>query len=145
MILKRVDVLHCWMDGCNIIGGIAGYLTGIPRIVLSTRSVNPTFYPAIYDPQMDDWYKTFALSRRVAFIANSRYGARDYAQWLDLETTKFSVILNGIDFTAIPQPKDEEVREFRNEVGVDDDYLLVGGVSGGVLYFENTGRRILGD
>ena len=48
-------------------------------VVLATRSVNPSRFPALAHPWFRDWYRLLAGSPRVHLTANSHVGAADYA------------------------------------------------------------------
>jgi len=76
------DVLHCWLDYPNIIGAAAGALVGTPHVVMSSRNVNPTHFPAFYQSWMDHWYALLTELDGVHLLGNSTQGAADYARWL---------------------------------------------------------------
>ena len=124
----KPQVIHCWLDWSNIIGGLAGYLAGTPLIVLSTRNLNPSRFPTFYRPWQQAWYSFLVRSRRVQLVANSKAGAEDYASWLGLRPESFRVIRNGLDPTAVIRPSSREIISFRKELGLKKDELLVGGV-----------------
>ena len=84
LLTNPADVLHAWLDGSNLVGGIAGILAQVPRVVLSTRNVNPTHFPFLHQPYYQHAYKTFLESPSVRLINNSNPGADDYAAWLDI-------------------------------------------------------------
>lgn len=111
-------VLHCWLDLTNIWAGVAGLLADVPAIVLSTRSVNPTHFPAINNPWFKRWYRLLANSPRVHFINNSTAGAVDYAHWLGLPQRRFEVIRNGVELGGLGRPSREERARIRRELGL---------------------------
>ena len=118
LISFRPQVVHCWLDWNNIIGGLAAYLAGTPLIVLSTRNVNPTHFPRFYRPWQKEWYGFLAQSPRVCLTANSRAGALDYASWLGLAQDSIQVIKNGLDPGSSPRPRAKESEKFRQELGL---------------------------
>lgn len=121
-------ILHTWLDLTNIWASIAGLLAGVPAIVVSTRSVNPTNFPAISNPWFRDWYRLLTLSPRVHFINNSKAGAQDYAQWLGVPASRFRVIRNGVDLSSVVRPDAEALRTLRSELGIGADAKVVLGV-----------------
>ena len=100
------DVLHCWLDHPNVIGGLAGLVASVPAIVLSTRNSNPTNFPRLYADYLDTWYRVLVASPRVHWIANSHSGARSYAGWLGVPVSAFHVILNGLFGEHFTRPSD---------------------------------------
>ena len=128
LISIKPDILHCWLDYPNVIGGIAGIMAGVPRIVLSGRSMNPTNFPIFNQPWFKGWYATLLKSKRVTLINNSKAGAEDYARWLNIPPSRIKVIYNGVDFDAMDNVKAEEAAAFRKSLGISQDCSLIAGV-----------------
>jgi len=124
----RPDVLHAWLDQCNLIAGMAGLLAGVPRILLSTRNSNPTNFPRLLGPYMEEWYKILSRSRRVRFLANSRSGAASYASWIGIPETSIHVVLNGFVEADFAQATNEDRLAVRAELGVPADAPVLSGV-----------------
>src|SRR2546430_9819565 len=57
LLTDPVDILHCYVDDCNIPGAIAAVLTGTPGVILSFRNGNPTHFPGLSRPWMLPWYR----------------------------------------------------------------------------------------
>ena len=53
---RKPRVVHAWLDAVNIPAGLAAILTGVPRIVLSTRSVSPIHW-SFLQPYMRPGYQ----------------------------------------------------------------------------------------
>lgn len=124
----RPDVLHAWLDQCNLIGGIAGLLAGVPRILLSTRNSNPTNFPRLLGPYMQDWYRILSRSRRVRFLANSRSGAASYSSWIGIPETSIHVVLNGFLEKDFVHATSDDRLAVRAELGVPADAPVLSGV-----------------
>ncbi|MFO0874325.1 MAG: glycosyltransferase [Phycisphaerales bacterium] len=125
-VAARPHIVHCWLDHTNIWGGVAAALAGVPAIVLSTRSLNPRHFPHLYQPWFDEWYHVLAMLPNVHLINNSRPGAADYAAWLGLPPERFTVILNGLDLSAMRRADERAVAAFRDEIAArPGDRLLV--------------------
>lgn len=122
------DIVHAWLDHTNVWAGVAGLLAGVPLVVLSTRNVNPSHFPYLHQPWFRPWYDLLARSSRVHFINNSRAGAVDYAEWLGLPRSRFSVVLNGLDPGTVRTAGPEEVAALRRSLGLSEGQPLVGGV-----------------
>lgn len=122
------DILHCWLDHPNVVGGIAGAIVGTPQILLSTRNLNPTNFPAFYQTWMDLWYRNLAQLPQVRILANSRAGADDYAAWMGVDPSQFDVIPNGVDIDAMGNVTRKEIRAFRREIKLRRGQPLVAAV-----------------
>lgn len=128
LLTIKPDVLHCWLDYCNIVGGLAGLAVKVPRLLVGGRNVNPTFFPQMNQPWFETWYKVLVKSRRTLFVNNSRAGAEDYARWLGVSPEGTQVIYNGLDFSRFHVFTEEDVRAFRQSHQIDQKTPLIGGV-----------------
>jgi glycosyltransferase involved in cell wall biosynthesis len=122
----RPDVVHAWLDHANIWAGIAALAMGVPRVVLSTRNVNPTHFPSLHGPYFGAWYRVLARSPRVAFIANSRAGAEDYAAWMGVDASRFRVVLNGFDAESMRVGDAQALARLRTELGLEGRRVVLG-------------------
>lgn len=128
LLTIKPDILHCWLDDTNIAGGIAGLIAGVGNIVLSTRSANPTHFPYLNKPQRKWQYKLLAGSKRVQFLNNSEYGASDYARWLDIPRSRFTVIYNGMDLDGLEKVSPKDVISLKKSLNIDSSTHIIGGV-----------------
>lgn len=128
LMVHRPRILHCSLDISNVIGGIAGWLAGVHRIVLSTRNLNPSYFPYIFQPWYQRWYSLLETSPRVRLIGNSRVGAESYAKWLDIPNDCVGVVHNGLDLDIIRTPTDAQVTQFRLSLGIPAQAPLIAGV-----------------
>lgn len=127
-LVRRPDVLHCWLDHTNIWAGVAAAVVGVPVVILSTRNVSPVHMPHLREPWFEQWYGALARRDGVHFVNNSRAGALDYASWLGLPPERFRVILNGVDFAHMKVPSAEERAKFRADAGLPPKARLLTGV-----------------
>jgi glycosyltransferase involved in cell wall biosynthesis len=138
-LATRPRVVHAWLDYTNVKAGLAAALIGIPRIVLSTRSVAPDNF-ALFQPYMREAYRVLAAHPTVCLLNNSQAGARDYERWLSLPRGTFRVVRNGFDFSGLEvAEKREGAREFRTRLGIPIEAPLVGSV----LRFSEEKRPLL--
>lgn len=128
LLAEPPDVLHCWLDYPNVIGAAAAAVVGTPHVILSTRNVNPQYFPAFYQPWMDRWYDRLCRLPQVHLLANSRQGAEDYARWLGIGVERFEVIYNGVDLAGMTAPDPASVDAVRRELGLRPGQPLVVGV-----------------
>lgn len=128
LLHQKPAVFHGWLDDCNVKGGLAAAIVGVPRIILSTRSVAPDHF-LLFQPFMREAYRMLAETRSVSILNNSEAGARDYERWLGLPQGAIRVIPNGFDFTGIANAADEQTRaEYRKKLGIPLEADLVGTV-----------------
>jgi glycosyltransferase involved in cell wall biosynthesis len=128
LIADPPDILHCWLDQPNLIGGIAGTLAGIPLILLSTRNLNPSHFPDSYQAWLDPWYRYLIQIPQVHLLSNSHAGADDYAKWMRIEPRRIHVIPNGVDTKEMGKVPSRSIRKFRKEIDLQRDQPLVAGV-----------------
>jgi glycosyltransferase involved in cell wall biosynthesis len=121
-------VVHAWSDHRNITAGVAAALAGVPRIVLSTRSVAPlgtrtvpTYFREIYRALLD--------RPGVVLANNSAAGARTYAEWLGVEAMRVRVIYNGVDIDGLERARNPRTTAaHRARLGLPADARVVGSV-----------------
>jgi len=126
--VRRPVIVHSWLDNTNVKAGLAALLSGVPRIVLSTRSVAPNHF-ALFQPYMRAAYRILAQHECVCFLNNSEAGARDYERWLGLPAGTFKVIPNAIEWTSLEAVlKNQLGAEFRKRFSIPPDVAVVGSV-----------------
>jgi len=126
LLAEPVDVLHCYVDDCNIVGLVAGLIAQTPAIVLSVRNGNPTNFPGLLRPWMKPWYEAVCGIDGIGLSSNSEAGARDYERWLESPSGSIGVIRNA--FVPPPLPTSEEVARIRQEFGLADGIPVIAGV-----------------
>ncbi len=124
----RPSIVHTWLDEINAKAGIAALIAGVPKIVLSARSVAPTNF-RLFQPYMAPSYRLLLEHPRVKLLNNSAAGARDYAQWLKWPASAIRVVRNGIDPSAVHRVQIDAARHrLRDRLGIAPDGLVVGTV-----------------
>ena len=91
----RPGVVHAWLDYTNTVVGLAALWAGVPRVVLGLRNANPMHLP-LYQPFFRPFYRLLISDQRTKLVANSNFGAENYAQWLGIDRASITVIPNGI-------------------------------------------------
>ena len=126
-LVRRPEIVHVWLDHTNVVAGLAALLIGVPRIVLSCRSLSPVHF-AFHQPYMRPIYRLLAKFPNVIFLNNSEAGASDYRRWLGITTLKIQVIRNGFDFSTLPRQQElPHLRsEYRRSLGIPADVPVVG-------------------
>lgn len=90
------SVVHIWQDGSIFATALAALLAGVPRIVLSVRTMPPVDRPDRYRVEYDTIYRSLLAMRGVALSSNSSFAARRYADWLSLDERSIPVVYNGL-------------------------------------------------
>jgi len=90
------DVVHIWQDGMVFAAGLAAIMAGIPRIVLSVRTLPPTDRVNRWRVELEPLYRALLRAPGVAMTANSALAARRYEEWLDLPRGAVAVVPNGV-------------------------------------------------
>ncbi len=124
---RQYDLVHTWLFQSNLVGAAAGALAGVPQIVTSVRSLNPSHYPE----QVEWWHRPAdALASRIADVVTVNAGAlvADHARWAWLPRERVRVVHNGID----PAPLEASVvgarQWLRDEMRLPPDAAVVGSV-----------------
>ncbi|MCC6417447.1 MAG: glycosyltransferase [Gemmataceae bacterium] len=126
LLTDPVDVLHCYVDDCNVVGALAAALAGTPAVVLSFRNGNPAHFPGLFRPWMLPGYEATIGRRGIRLCANSAAGARDYERWLGVPAGSIPVVCNA--FEPPPVPGREEALRWRAELGIAADTPVIAGI-----------------
>jgi len=118
------DILYSFLPDANIVGLIAGRLSGVKRIVWGVRASN-------MDVSRYDWLastslrlSTFLSRFSDTIIANSFAGLRFHKD-IGYKTERMKVIPNGID-TKLFKPDHPSDFRLRGEWGIDEKTVSIG-------------------
>jgi glycosyltransferase involved in cell wall biosynthesis len=124
---ERPRIVHSFLDDMNVMSGIAAVLAGVPKIILSTRSVAPDNYES-YQNYLRPGYRALLTKRpQVVVSSNSRAGAADYRDWLKKPNLDVRVVRNGIDFEEFAARSAVDA-EARTRFGLPPKGLVVGSI-----------------
>jgi len=123
----RPAVVHAWQDSTSLMAVVAALLAGVPRIVLCCRSVHPDNPRRRLRRFMREAYRAVLRHPSVVLSNNSRAGALDYAEWLDIDPGRIEVVYNGVDFGRL-EGDDDAVAAARRELAIPDDAPVLGSV-----------------
>ena len=126
---QKPTTLHLWQDTTNVLGAIAGLICGVPRIVMSARSLPPfklsssTFSnkgPNYYynNRFVRMGYKDVLLDERVYLCHNSQNGLEKYSEWLGGFENKMMVLKNGFDLTEFTSIRESQTVPGPFNIGV---------------------------
>ncbi|MBX9775409.1 MAG: glycosyltransferase [Xanthobacteraceae bacterium] len=126
-LVLKPRVVHAWQDSVGISATYAAKIVGVPRILISSRNVRPTNF-AWYRPYMELGYSEIASCPDIVMINNSIAGAADYAQWLNIPTSRLVVKRNGLDMTGHRRATPDVVSSLRARFNIPERAEIVGSV-----------------
>jgi glycosyltransferase involved in cell wall biosynthesis len=126
---RKPTTLHLWQDSTNILGTIAGLICGVPRIVMSARSLPPFKLPSSSFPHKGPnyyynnrfvrlCYAKLLQDERVFLCHNSQNGLEKYVEWLGGYEKQMMVMRNGFDLTKFKSPVHIKKPEASFNIGV---------------------------
>ncbi len=110
----KPDVVHCFLDYPNILGGFAALAARSSRVILSFRNSNPSHF-FFHQQWYKRYYKLLKQSDRVILSGNSKNGNNDYARWLGVSQDKVQLTRNGLDFDSIKRPDSKTLHQVRKQ------------------------------
>jgi len=123
----RPNVVHCWSDLSNVIGGFLSSTIGVPRIVLSQRTLPPPYwFDALQSELYRAAYRKLAGSPAVRMLNNSIVSMQEFERWMGIAGGRIKLIYNGFLPSSIRIRKREEVATCRVELGLPVDAPVVG-------------------
>lgn len=124
---RSPSIVHIWLDEMNVTAGLAALIVGVPKIILSCRSMAPDNF-LFYKSYMRPIYEFMSNFENVYFLSNSKAGADDYKRWLKSDDMNFKVIRNGFDFSLKPKRDEWHIvrREYRRRVKIPSEANVVG-------------------
>ncbi|CAK0768017.1 hypothetical protein WCLP8_4190001 [uncultured Gammaproteobacteria bacterium] len=121
----RPAVVYTYLDWGGMSFGVAAVLAGVPRVIISTRSLSPLDHD-LFQWYMVPVYRSLLALPGVTVVNNSAAGARDYARWLNLPPASIPVVYNGLDLKRFVPPDDERRRAARLACAVPATVPVVG-------------------
>jgi glycosyltransferase involved in cell wall biosynthesis len=120
----RPEIVHCWSDFANVIGGLVS-----TKVVLAQR--NMPVFPYIDGPEpytCREAYRLLALNSLVSMLNHSLAGRVGYAKWLKVPSDTINVVYNGYLPSCFHIRQRSETKACRRHLGVFSDAPLVGAV-----------------
>jgi glycosyltransferase involved in cell wall biosynthesis len=124
---KRFDLLQAFFPEANLIGPWIGRLAGVPVILGSRRNLNQSAPGETRNlPARLQWISNLLVDQ---VVANSEAVLERTIRFERLSRRKICVIYNGIDLNQM-RPQHAMRASMRKELGIGDDEILVGNISG---------------
>lgn len=124
---QKFDILQTFFSEANLVGPVIGRMAGIPIILGTRRNLN--------HPRRDDPNRRMLRVQSVVnllvnqTIVNSRAVLERIVESEAISRKRICVVYNGIDLTRM-RPAPGLRAPMRRALGIDDDQILVGNVSG---------------
>jgi len=130
---NKPSVVHAFHDRLNINAGIAAVLAGVPRIVLSTRSVSKHDQKGINPFKRPIWYKLaykeLLKLPNVQMYHVSQAASTSYDSWLGLDDRQKLVIYNSTDYDLMTtSSSNQEFNLERRGKHIPEKSFVVGGI-----------------
>ena len=125
---EEYDLAHTWQDYCNIYGGVAALISGVPRVLMSARTLPPPQKGQLASRQGRSYrecYQILLNSEQVLLTHNSDFGNEKYVEWLEVPEEKNITIHNGLDISKWTKETEDEF-DLRKELGIRSDGMIVG-------------------
>ncbi len=124
---EKFHILQAFFSESNLLGPWAGRLAGIPIILGTRRNLNHAMKegPNRLGLRMQ-WVSNLLVDR---IIANSEAVLQKVSESEWLSRPKLCVVYNGIDPLQM-QPRPGDRARMRRQLGLSDEHILVGNVSG---------------
>lgn len=130
---NKPSVVHAFHDRLNINAGIAAVLAGVPRVILSTRSVSKHADKGINPFKRPIWYKTayeeLLKLPQVQMYHVSQAASESYNSWLNLEERQKFVLYNSTDYDLMTTTS--SIQDFNQEKRgkhIPESATIVGGI-----------------
>jgi glycosyltransferase involved in cell wall biosynthesis len=125
----RPEIVHCWSDLANVVGGFVATNVGVPTVVLGQRNVPAFRYVDGVAPYLClDAYRLLAQNSSIVMLNNSLAGLTKYMRWLDVPNDKIRLIYNGFLPRSFHIRKGSEKQFCRRHLGLTDNARVIGTV-----------------
>jgi glycosyltransferase involved in cell wall biosynthesis len=122
----RPAVVHTWLDGPAVVGGLAACALGVPRLVIAQGSLSIRHRRVTPNAHMLTGYRYVARNPNVVMVNNSAAGAADYEHWLGMSGGTIRVLYNGFRPDTVRIPSQTEIGDFRASLGLSAETPVVG-------------------
>lgn len=123
----RYDIVHTWLPLPNMLGSAAARLAGVPCVITSVRSLNPS-----YCPHYAKWWYRIGdvIASRLADVitVNARPLVADHARWALVPARRIDVVHNGVDPSVLRENVGASRASLRDALGLAPDTLVIGTV-----------------
>jgi len=125
----RPEIVHCWSDFANVVGGLVATNVGVPTVVLGQRNVPAFRYVEGVAPYLClDAYRLLVQNSNIVMLNNSLAGVTKYMQWLQIPNYKIRLIYNGFLPQGFHIRRGSEAQLCRRRLGLRNEARVIGTV-----------------
>ena len=130
---NKPSIVHAFHDRLNVNAGIAAVLAGVPRIVVSTRSVSKHDQKGINPFKRPIWYRAayqeLLKHSSVQMYHVSQAASVSYDSWLGLQERQKTVLYNSTDYDLMTTTSsNQEFNLERRGKHIPEKAFVVGGI-----------------
>lgn len=123
----KFDIIHSFLHTPNFYAEVAGTLAGTNKIIISERDLD------IFNRKTTILRKKLFHRLSDVIIVNSYAAKKSLVEVVGIDSTKISIIYNGIDTNKFKLYPEESIRDLRRELMLDEEAFViihVGTISG---------------
>ena len=122
----KPEIVHCWSDVANVVGGLVALTRGVPRIVLALRTVTAQRRNAPEADLYREAHRQMLGARNVTVIANTAVNRDEHEHWLGVPSGTIKLLYNGFLPDSIRVRRGSELSEACRRLGVPDGVKTIG-------------------
>jgi glycosyltransferase involved in cell wall biosynthesis len=123
------DVVNCWSDLANVLGGHAALAHGVRRVVLGQRSFPRFRLDSATGDLFRGAYRRLLARPQILAVSNSRAARDHYEDWLGLSPGTGRVVYNGFLPASVEIRSGEARLRCRDDLGIRSHVPVIGTVS----------------
>jgi glycosyltransferase involved in cell wall biosynthesis len=126
--VNKPEVAIAMSDFHGVSVMLAASIVGVPRIVVSARTLPP---PACRRPDdlLKPVYQAAMAGNMISLVTNAAATARAFADWLEIPPDRIGTLYNGIDIDGLlAQADPAATAAHRRALGIPDGARIVGSV-----------------
>jgi glycosyltransferase involved in cell wall biosynthesis len=125
----RPQIVHCWSDIANVIGGFVATVLGVPKVILGHRNVPACRMNVPGSTLYRRAYRDLMCDPKILNIGISKRNARAFEAWIGAEANTINVIYNGFPSYGSGSSSEEQKELCRESLGVPAAAATVGAVT----------------
>jgi glycosyltransferase involved in cell wall biosynthesis len=123
------EVVHCWSNLTNIIGGFSAISFDIPRIVLGQRTFPPNHYFSAAEADLYcNAYRTLLRNGSIVCLNNSNASKLEYQRWIGARAGAVRQVYNGYLPSSVSRRTGPAASKCRARLGLSDDSVAIGAI-----------------
>lgn len=122
---NKIDIVQTFFRDSNHAGTLWAHKARVPVIIASRRNIGSGYWHNRIEIAILKFLKRYTTH----YIANSEAAAAETRSVEGVEPTRISVLRNGLDMSAYPQPSTEVAAKVKQSWGLAEDAKVIGTVA----------------